>query len=62
LFISHTAPPTAPPYAEVGYTQGMNFVAGWCLLVLKGDEKSAYWLMSALLEVGLYKFANPVDP
>lgn len=37
----------------------MNFVAGWCLLVLDGDEKSAFWLMSALLEDVLAGYFSP---
>jgi hypothetical protein len=36
----------AHAHPEVGYTQGMNFVAGWCLLVLNNEEDSAYWLMA----------------
>ena len=48
----------AHAHPEVGYTQGMNFVAGWCLLVL-GDETCAYWLMSALLEDVLAGYFSP---
>ncbi|XP_057192753.1 growth hormone-regulated TBC protein 1b [Triplophysa rosa] len=33
---------------DVGYCQGMNFVAGYLLIITKDEEKS-FWLMDALL-------------
>ena len=58
LALAHAVP-------DVGYTQGMNFVCGWCLLVLDKDEglgsrdkdaakhaleECAFWLMRAVLQ------------
>ena len=58
LALAHAVP-------DVGYTQGMNFVCGWCLLVLDEDEglgsrdkdaakhaleECAFWLMRAVLQ------------
>ena len=58
LALAHAVP-------DVGYTQGMNFVCGWCLLVLDKDEglgsrdkdaakhaleECAFWLMRAMLQ------------
>ncbi|XP_037343710.2 growth hormone-regulated TBC protein 1-A-like [Pungitius pungitius] len=33
---------------EVGYCQGMNFIAGYLMIITKDEEKS-FWLMDALL-------------
>ncbi|KAJ0002327.1 hypothetical protein NQD34_002123, partial [Periophthalmus magnuspinnatus] len=33
---------------DVGYCQGMNFIAGYLLLITKDEEKS-FWLMDALI-------------
>lgn len=67
LALAHALP-------DVGYTQGMNFVCGWCLLVLDNDEglgsldkdtekraveECAFWLMRALLEDVLPGYFDP---
>ena len=67
LALAHAVP-------DVGYTQGMNFVCGWCLLVLDNDEglgsldkdtekraveECAFWLMRALLEDVLPGYFDP---
>jgi len=58
---------------DVGYTQGMNFVCGWCLLVLenspgssggedkgtRASEERAFWLMRCLLEDILPGYFEP---
>ncbi|KAI3355833.1 hypothetical protein L3Q82_004393 [Scortum barcoo] len=33
----------------VGYCQGMNFIAGYLIIITKDEEKS-FWLMDALLD------------
>ena len=67
LALAHAVP-------DVGYTQGMNFVCGWCLLVLDKDgglgsldkdaakhalEECAFWLMRAVLEDVLPGYFDP---
>ena len=35
---------------EVGYCQGMNFLAGFCLIMSGGNEKEAFWFLQSILE------------
>lgn len=35
--------------SEIGYVQGLNFVAGLCLLVMNGDSPKAYCLLKRLV-------------
>lgn len=42
----------------VGYCQGMNFIAGFLLIITKDEEKS-FWLMEALLERILPDYYSP---
>ncbi|XP_061619059.1 growth hormone-regulated TBC protein 1-A [Phyllopteryx taeniolatus] len=44
--------------AAVGYCQGMNFIAGYLLIVTKDEEKS-FWLMDALLGRILPDYYSP---
>uniref|UniRef100_A0A673L3Y4 Growth hormone regulated TBC protein 1b n=1 Tax=Sinocyclocheilus rhinocerous TaxID=307959 RepID=A0A673L3Y4_9TELE len=43
---------------DVGYCQGMNFIAGYLLIVTKDEEKS-FWLMDALLGKILPDYYTP---
>ncbi|KAM8855426.1 growth hormone-regulated TBC protein 1-A-like isoform 2-T3 [Spinachia spinachia] len=43
---------------EVGYCQGMNFIAGYLMIITKDEEKS-FWLMDALLGRMLPDFYSP---
>ncbi|XP_068591736.1 growth hormone-regulated TBC protein 1-A-like isoform X3 [Cebidichthys violaceus] len=43
---------------EVGYCQGMNFIAGYLMIITKDEEKS-FWLMDALLGRILPDFYSP---
>ncbi|XP_031180248.2 growth hormone-regulated TBC protein 1-A [Sander lucioperca] len=43
----------------VGYCQGMNFIAGYLLIITKDEEKS-FWLMEALLGRILPDYYSPV--
>ncbi|XP_034416713.1 growth hormone-regulated TBC protein 1-A-like isoform X3 [Cyclopterus lumpus] len=43
---------------EVGYCQGMNFIAGYLVIITKDEEKS-FWLMDALLGRMLPDFYHP---
>lgn len=42
----------------VGYCQGMNFIAGYLLIITKDEEKS-FWLMDALLSRVLPDYYSP---
>uniref|UniRef100_A0AAY4EW15 Rab-GAP TBC domain-containing protein n=1 Tax=Denticeps clupeoides TaxID=299321 RepID=A0AAY4EW15_9TELE len=42
----------------VGYCQGMNFIAGYLIIIVK-DEEKAFWLMDALLGRILPDFYTP---
>ena len=57
---------------EIGYTQGMNFVCGWCLLVLERGglgsdadtskhalEECCFWLMKSILQNVLPNYFAP---
>ncbi|XP_077568628.1 growth hormone-regulated TBC protein 1-A [Stigmatopora nigra] len=44
--------------ASVGYCQGMNFIAGYLLIVTKDEEKS-FWLMDALVGRILPDYYSP---
>uniref|UniRef100_A0A3B4AXM3 Growth hormone-regulated TBC protein 1 n=1 Tax=Periophthalmus magnuspinnatus TaxID=409849 RepID=A0A3B4AXM3_9GOBI len=44
---------------DVGYCQGMNFIAGYLLLITKDEEKS-FWLMDALIGRILPDYYTPV--
>ncbi|XP_037102674.1 growth hormone-regulated TBC protein 1-A [Syngnathus acus] len=44
--------------AAVGYCQGMNFIAGYLLIITKDEEKS-FWLMDALLGRILPDYYSP---
>lgn len=46
-------------HPEIGYCQGMNFVAGLLLLVAKGDEASAFWMLVGLLEHAVPGYYSP---
>ncbi|KAH7434660.1 hypothetical protein KP509_06G029100 [Ceratopteris richardii] len=46
--------------AHVGYCQGMNFVAGLLLLVMKREE-DAFWMLAVLLENVLFKDCYTTD-
>uniref|UniRef100_A0A8C2G3F6 Growth hormone regulated TBC protein 1b n=1 Tax=Cyprinus carpio TaxID=7962 RepID=A0A8C2G3F6_CYPCA len=43
---------------DVGYCQGMNFIAGYLLIITKDEEKS-FWLMDALLGKILPDYYTP---
>ncbi|KAM9487072.1 growth hormone-regulated TBC protein 1b [Clarias gariepinus] len=43
---------------DVGYCQGMNFIAGYLLIITKDEEKS-FWLMDALLSRILPDYYTP---
>ncbi|KAK1902450.1 Growth hormone-regulated TBC protein 1-A [Dissostichus eleginoides] len=43
---------------EVGYCQGMNFIAGYLMIITKNEENS-FWLMDALLGRMLPDFYSP---
>ncbi|XP_029936426.1 growth hormone-regulated TBC protein 1-A-like [Myripristis murdjan] len=43
---------------EVGYCQGMNFIAGYLIIITKDEEKS-FWLMDALLGKILPDYYSP---
>ncbi|KAL5005119.1 hypothetical protein ScPMuIL_018575 [Solemya velum] len=43
---------------KTGYCQGMNFIAGMLLVVLRNEEK-AFWLMDTLINVILPDFYSP---
>ncbi|KAK5920617.1 hypothetical protein CgunFtcFv8_024410 [Champsocephalus gunnari] len=43
---------------EVGYCQGMNFIAGYLMIITKNEENS-FWLMDALLGRILPDFYSP---
>lgn len=38
--------------AQVGYCQGLNYLAGMLLLVLQKDEERAFWILVSLLDEG----------
>jgi Rab-GTPase-TBC domain len=38
--------------AQVGYCQGLNFLAGMLLLVLQRDEERSFWVLVSLLDEG----------
>uniref|UniRef100_A0A3P8SDY1 Growth hormone-regulated TBC protein 1 n=1 Tax=Amphiprion percula TaxID=161767 RepID=A0A3P8SDY1_AMPPE len=42
----------------VGYCQGMNFIAGYLIIITK-DEEKAFWLMDALLDRILPDYYSP---
>uniref|UniRef100_A0A3B4WE70 Growth hormone-regulated TBC protein 1 n=1 Tax=Seriola lalandi dorsalis TaxID=1841481 RepID=A0A3B4WE70_SERLL len=44
--------------SAVGYCQGMNFIAGYLLIITKDEEKS-FWLMDALLSRILPDYYSP---
>ncbi|KAM9320779.1 growth hormone-regulated TBC protein 1 [Gastrophryne carolinensis] len=44
--------------SNVGYCQGMNFIAGYLILLTK-DEEKAFWLMDALIGHILPDYYNP---
>ncbi|XP_068429075.1 growth hormone-regulated TBC protein 1-A-like [Clinocottus analis] len=44
--------------AHVGYCQGMNFIAGYLIIITK-DEETSFWLMDALLGRMLPDFYSP---
>ncbi len=37
---------------QVGYCQGLNYLAGMLLLVLHKDEERAFWSLVSLLDEG----------
>lgn len=39
-----------PP--QVGYCQGLNYLAGMLLLVMQRDEERAFWVLVSLLDEG----------
>ncbi|XP_041856805.1 growth hormone-regulated TBC protein 1-A-like [Melanotaenia boesemani] len=43
---------------SVGYCQGMNFIAGYLIIITKDEEKS-FWLMDALLDRILPDYYSP---
>ncbi|CAL9690048.1 unnamed protein product [Knipowitschia caucasica] len=43
---------------DVGYCQGMNFIAGYLILITKDEEKS-FWLLEALLDKILPDYYSP---
>uniref|UniRef100_A0A3Q4BW18 Growth hormone-regulated TBC protein 1 n=1 Tax=Mola mola TaxID=94237 RepID=A0A3Q4BW18_MOLML len=45
----------------VGYCQGMNFIAGYLIIITKDEEKS-FWLMDALLAKMLPDYYSPAMP
>lgn len=38
--------------AQVGYCQGLNFLAGMLLLVMQRDEERSFWVLVSLLDEG----------
>ena len=40
---------------EIGYCQGMNYIAGLIVLVVREEEK-AFWLLVCLIEVKYISF------
>ena len=50
-------------HAQVGYCQGLNFLAGMLLLVMQRDEERAFWVLVSLLDEGalqpLHEWALP---
>lgn len=37
---------------QVGYCQGLNFLAGMLLLVMQRDEERSFWVLVSLLDEG----------
>jgi hypothetical protein len=44
--------------AQVGYCQGLNYLAGMLLLVLQKHEERAFWILVSLLDEGGSSFAQ----
>ena len=42
----------SPRAPQVGYCQGLNFLAGMLLLVLRKNEERAFWILVSLLDEG----------
>lgn len=37
---------------QVGYCQGLNYLAGMLLLVMQRDEERSFWVLVSLLDEG----------